>query len=187
MHLLRLLGKFLMCVFWRVQTKARLALYMPPSPPKSWLWCQKQEQLEGLWKCWVLVCKGDQAQLQRLGQPSLTPPQLSKPLFYPFFPIWSAWLVGCPTHSSTAAKSIADPGSPQILKALNSDGEPSSPGKGWKTLSRTQCTGPGDAVGFGAGKGLAAAKNDAANMLVMFPTIKHRSVGRAGDHSAAVH
>ena len=50
-----------------------------------------------------------------------------------------------------------------------------------------QGTGRGGAVGFGVGKGLAAAKNDAANVLGMFPSMKPRSMGRAEDRSAALH
>lgn len=42
-------------------------------------------------------------------------------------------------------------------------------------------------MGFGAGKGLAAAKKDAASVLVTVPSVKPRSLGRAGDCSAAMH
>lgn len=48
-------------------------------------------------------------------------------------------------------------------------------------------TGPAAAAGFGAEKGLAAAKKDAANVLVMVPSMKPRSMGRAGDCSAEMH
>ena len=41
-------------------------------------------------------------------------------------------------------------------------------------------------MGVGAEKGLAAARRDAANVLVVAPGVKPRSMGRAGDSRAAM-